>query len=76
MDTIIQDVTGLNQFLLSKIHSAVECALERAGVSTSLVPQLSEIFGHDGPFGRPFHGLESAHQQLQYCKSNLGLVVS
>lgn len=76
IDEIIQDVTALNQFILSKVHVAVQAALKEADISESRVPSLSEIFNPDGPFGKPFHGLETAYQQLQYCKANLGMVVS
>lgn len=75
LDNIIQDVTSLSQHLLDKMHTAVQTALAEVGISQSQVPQLSKIFNPDGPLARPFRGLESAYQQLQYCRKNLGFVV-
>lgn len=76
MDDIIQEVTALNQFILSKVHIAIQTALNEAGISESCVPAISEICHPNGPFGKLFWGLETAYQQLRYYKANLGMVVS
>ena len=76
MDDIIQEVTALNQFILSKVHIAIQTALNKAGISESCVPAISEICHPNGPFGKLFRGLETAYQQLRYYKANLGMVVS
>ena len=76
MDNIIEDVTAFSQYLLAKIGCAVKATLADAGVDSNQIQQFTGIFDPDGPFGRPFRGLETAHQQIQYYKSNMGLVVS
>ncbi len=76
VNNIIQDVTALAQFLQDKARSAVEEVLSNAGVASSQIPDLQTVFNPDGPFGRPFRGLESTYQQTKYYREHFGLVVS
>ena len=76
MTSIIEDITAFNQIVLSKVAMAVNSAFENAGIPSSSVPDLSEIFNTDGIFGQPFRGLETAYLQEQYCKQNFCFVVS
>ena len=76
IDDIIQEVTALNQFILSKVHIAVQTALKEADMSESCATAISEICHPNGPFGKPFQGLETAYQQLRYYKASLGMIVS
>ncbi len=76
VNNIIQDVTALAQFLQDKARIAVEEALKNAGVASSQIPDLQTVFNPEGPFGRPFRGLESTYQQTKYCREHFGLVVS
>ena len=76
LENIIQDITSLIQFLLHKTYIAVEEALKNAHISSCQIPDLATVFNPDGLFGRPFQGLESAYQQMKYCREHLGLVVS
>ena len=73
MEEIIERVTDLIQLILSKVAIAVKAAI---GMDVNNIPEFNEIFDPNGTFGRPFKGLESSHFLLQYCKANLGLVVS
>lgn len=73
MDEIVQRVTDLNQYILSRVSMAVKAAITSAGMEVT--QELQSIFDPNGNFGRPFKGLETSYQQLQYCRKNLGLVV-
>lgn len=75
-EEIVQRVIDLNQYILSQVSSAVMAAIAKAGVNISTIPELHDIFNPNGHFGRPFQGLETSYQLLQYCKANLGFVVS
>ena len=72
---VVEGVTSLNQIRLSALHSEVCKALNAAGLSSS-VPGLDEIFNCDGPFGRPFLGLETQHQQQSFYKEHFQFIVS
>ena len=72
---VIEGVTSLFQEHLSVLHTQVCRKLEEAGVQSSSFPGLGELF-NDEEAGRPFLGLETQHQQLNYYKSNLNLLVS
>lgn len=76
MNSTIQDVTSLIQYLQEKAHLAVEEALNKAGVNAAEIADLQAVFDPEGPFGRPFEGLESAYQQIKYYREHFGLVVS
>lgn len=76
MDQIIQGVTDFNSFILSKLYGVVKNALEDHSINIDDLAQLAKAFNMDSPFFRPFQGVETYHQQLQYCKKNLGLIVS
>ena len=75
MDDIIQGATNFNSYILTTLSGVVKTALEDLGINMKDVPQLVKAFDVDGPFFRPFRGVETYHQHLQYCKNNLGLVV-
>lgn len=68
-------VSSLSHFL-NRVHFAVQTALKKANITECSLPDPSEIFNSEGIFGNPFQRLEIAHLQLQYCKSNSGMVVS
>lgn len=75
MEEIMQRITDLNQFILSKVHSAVITALAESEIDARSRTQLQEIFDPNGEYGRPFKDLETSHLQLEYFKKNLGFVV-
>ncbi len=69
-------MTSLTQTRLSALHSGVCSALQAAGITPSSVPGLEDLFENEGPFGRPFLGLETQHQQLSFYKQHFNFVVS
>ena len=73
---VIEGVTALSQSRLSALHDEVCSVLSAAGISPSSVTGLAELFDADGPFGRPFLGLETQHQQLRFYKTHFQLIVS
>lgn len=76
MEEIVQRVTDLIQFILSRLCSAVMTTIRNANIDAGIVSSIHELFDLNGHFGRPFKDLETTSQQLQYCKKNLGFVVS
>ena len=66
VEEIIERVTHLIQLILYSCE----------GSHWHGCPEFNEMFDPNGTFGRPFKGLESSYSLLQYCKANLGLVVS
>ncbi len=73
---VIEGVTNLTQTRLSVLHTEVCSTLRAAGISPSSVPGLDELFDSERPFGRPFLGLETQHQQLTFYNTHFGLIVS
>ena len=76
LQAIVEGVTSLNQSHLSALHAEVHSMLLAAGVSSSSVPGLDMLFDSEGPFGRPFLGLETQHQQLNFYRTHFQLNVS
>ena len=75
IDEIIQGVTDFNSYILSKLYNVLKNELEGININISDLPQLTKVFDTDSPFLRPFKGIETHHQHLQYCKKKLGFVV-
>ena len=69
-------MSSLSSFSFCRVHLAVHTALTEANVTATSVPGLSKIFNPESTFLKPFHGLETAYLQQQYCKANLGMIVS
>lgn len=71
---VIEDV----QDLLSVISQSMEmqtCAvLHESGIDFDSVPNLERVFS--GPATKPFEGVASFHQQMQYYRKHFNLVVS
>lgn len=72
---VIEGVTTLSRSRLSALHAEVCSTLNAAGVSPSSISGLNELFDSDGPFGRPFSGLETQHQQLSFYKTHFQFIV-
>lgn len=64
MEEIIEQVTTLNQFILSRLHTAVMTAIDEAGMDAGSSPKLKEIFDPNGQYGKPFKDLETSYRQL------------
>jgi len=71
---VIEDVDDLVSFVTHTLESQTHSALRTCGIDPSSVPGLDNVF--HGPVTKPFEGLKSFHQQLQYCRSNFSIVVS
>lgn len=74
-EEIIQKVTDLHQFIMSKVLIATSVALQDAGIDIDDIPHLLDIFSPNGGFGKPFQGIETSHRLLQHCKNDLKFVV-
>lgn len=73
---IVEGITDLSQFRLDILRQEIYHVLAAAGVSPSSIPGLEKIFDSQGPFGRPFIGLETEYQQVSFYKRNFKSVVS
>lgn len=71
MDEIIQGVTDFNSIILSKLYDTVKNALEDQNIDINDIPQVAKAFDIQSPFFRPFRGVETHYQQLQYYKDLL-----
>ena len=74
MQGVIQDVGDLITFVTKTIESQANAVLRTHGIEPTSISGLDEVFS--GPATKPFEGLTSFHQQVQYCRANLDFVVS
>ena len=74
MQGVIEDVGDLVTFISGTLESQTRATLRANGVSSQLMSGLEEVFS--GPATKPFAGLQSFHQQLQYCRKHFDFIVS
>ena len=74
MQGVIEDVGDLGTFVSATLESQTQAVLHGHGVDPKSISGLSEVFS--GPVTTPFEGLQSFHQQLQYCRQHFHFVVS
>lgn len=72
----IEGVTTLSQIRLNAQRQEVYKVLNADGVSQATIDKLDTTFDENGKFGRPFIGLETPHQQLNYYSRNFNFIVS
>lgn len=71
---IVHDVTDLVDFLTQMLEKKTHSILQQSEVDDSVIQQVGNLFS--GFLVRPFERLETFHQQLQYYRDHLGLIVS
>ena len=74
MQGIIEDTSSLINFACSTLETKIHAKLSACNVDSEIISSLSEIFR--GPVMKPFDGIASFYQQLQYCRQHFNLVVS
>ena len=74
MQGVIEDVSDLVDFVTQTLESQTRAVLQTHGIEPGSICGLNDVF--TGPAAKPFEGLTSFHQQLQYCQSTFNLVVS
>ena len=74
MQGVLEVVQDLVHFVTQTLECQTHSILQANGIVPGTLPGLSDVFS--GPSTRPFEGLTSFHQQLQYCHDNLGFIVS
>ena len=74
MQGIIEDTSSLMNFACSTLETKIRAKLSASNVDSEIISSLSEIFR--GPIMKPFDGIASFYQQLQYCRQHFNLVVS
>ena len=67
MQGVIEDVGDLVRFVTHTLASQTNAALRTQGIEPNSISGLDEVFS--GPTTKPFEGLTSFHQQMQYCRS-------
>lgn len=70
---IVEDVNDLVSFVVNTLKRQTHDVIRANGLDTTSIVGLSNIF--DGPATRPFDGLTSFYQHLQYCRKNFNLIV-
>ena len=74
MQGVIEDVSDLVGFVTQTLGSQTRAVLQSHGIEPESISGLDDVF--TGPATKPFDGLTSFHQQLQYCRSTFNLIVS
>lgn len=74
MQGVIEDVSDLVSFVTQTLESQTHSLLHAHGIEPTSISGLDNVFC--GPATKPFEGLTSFHQQLQYCRQNFNFVVS
>ena len=65
-DGNIEDVQDLVAFVMQHLKSNVHCVLEPKNVDQDTMSVVDDVF--DSPVTKPFNGVMSFYQQLQYCQ--------
>ena len=71
---IVQDTSDLVDFVAQSLRDQASLILSSNGVDSEVVQSITNIF--NGYITRPFQGLTSFHQQLQYYRQHFNLIVS
>ncbi len=74
MQGIIDDVGELVTFVTQSLESQTRALLVKSGASSDMLAGVKNVFS--GPVTKPFDGIQSFHQQLQYCRKYLNLIAS
>ena len=75
VDSILGDVTGLFQDLLSNLFEEVKSILTKSDVDLTTIPDVSRLFDSTSFYMHPFQGLETKHLQLKFYKEHFNLLV-
>ena len=71
---VIEDVQELVSVISQSMEIQTRAVLHDSGIDFDSVPNLKRVFS--GPATKPFEGVASFHQQIQYCRKHFSLVVS
>lgn len=71
---IVQDVADLVAFMTQMLGDKTREVLQQNEVDDSIVREVGSVF--NGFLEKPFAGLTTFHQQLQYYREHLGFIVS
>ena len=74
MQGVIGDVNDLVSFVTQTLETQTHAVLSTHGIVPASITGLDAVFS--GPATKPFEGLNSFHEQLQYCRNNFNFVVS
>jgi hypothetical protein len=71
---IVEDVSNIIDTIVCSLKSQTCRTLELRGIDQETISDLGEIFS--GPITKPFEGLSTFRQQLNYYRDNFNLIVS
>ena len=71
---IVHDVADLIEFIMQLLKERACDVLKSKGVNDATINEVESLF--TGYLIRPFEGLASFHQQLQFFRERLGFIVS
>lgn len=71
---VIEDVQDLLSVISQSMETQTRAVLCESGIDFDSVPNLERVFS--GPATKPFEGVSSFHQQMQYYRKHFNLVVS
>ena len=70
---VIEDVQDLMDLITQSLWTQTQDALVSNGVQAGIISDVKDVFS--SPVTKPFEGIMSFHQQLQYCRKNFNFVV-
>ena len=73
MQGIIEDTSDMVAFATSTLKQRICAELSSQGVGSGVITSLESIF--EDPVVKPFDGISSFYQQIQYCRHHFNLVV-
>ena len=71
---IVHHVTDLVDFLTQMLGKETHSILQQSEVDDSVIQQVGNLFS--GFLVKPFERVETFHEQLQYYRDHLGLILS
>lgn len=71
---IVEDVTDMVEFITQALKQQTQYILQANGVAQTTISAVDEVFSNC--VTKPFEGLTSFYQQLQYYRSHFNLIVS
>ena len=74
MQGVIEDTEDLVGFVVQTLRQQTHAVLRANDLNPTSICGLTDVF--DGPATKPFDGLASFHQHLQYCRKKFNLIVS
>lgn len=73
MQCVIEDVENLVGYVTQTLQHQMHSVLLANDLNPNSIYGFTDVFS--GPATKPFDGLATFHQQLQYCRKHFNLIV-